>query len=259
MSAPAKGGYETWKQTKADVSHQDICKWVKERWIADPRISVNGHGGMSDRVFEVFGRRLTPQQLGELKIESGRERNTMVNGATTNGTNGQQQRTGFNNPVIKPADIPKVVAAVAPPEPPKIQKPGATKSMADATIRRSYALNYLKAHPNATNEEIGAAVLKEYGMGVGYGTIGDLRRELDVGIRKRRAGEMYPQTKAAPLPPAQNFVAPNTNGVADNIRAAIQMLRESVPNLQTLSLTIVNGEPTVKYTLAVVTEETVTL
>ena len=278
------GGKWPRKGKRPPSTAKERTDYAREQWEADPNIPINGNRGMVSRLMEVFGVTVRDAQLMQIRQE-------VLNSRKDGRSNGRT----FSNPVIKPDELDKArkeielkktreeISSKAPPPPapeakilempkkpptmPLVLAPGAGRSLHDARVRYDFARSYLQRHPNARQTEVIAAVTDEFGVGIGAGSIGTIKRELGVGITKRRTHEARkpPHTVARVARAATNDSEPASKEVThvavaptsdpeEAIKAAIQLLIAEVPNLLKLHLDIdENGKPSVDFSLRVST------
>lgn len=130
-------------------------------------------------------------------------------------------------------------------------KPGGTKAIADAEIRKQFVHKILEQSPTLKNVTVVEMVKKEYGIGIDGKSIRAVRKAL--GLRVRRAvGEASMPKKHNRKPTA---VRVNMGSVEETIRACVDMLMKDVPNLHRL---IVENRETglyVKYDVMSITSD----
>jgi len=231
------------RKRAANVTLEEQVEWVKDLWRANPRLSINGTGGVSDRCLEQFGRAFRTEQLAKIKIEIQRE----LDEAMRQNSNGHH----LPNPVLKQADVQRVLQATAAP-PARQNKPGSSRSLADTAVRRAFCRRYMQDNPHAIYTEVCAACKAEYGVGVDNVLLGEVRRELGLTHRltkdsvaqrrfeaKQRQDEPPPKRSA---PPVRQMSRPE-----EAVRTAVELLVAEVPGLQSLTLEIKDGRPVVRY------------
>ncbi len=256
------------RRQAANIPVEQQIEWVKQEWRKNPRISINGTNGMSDRMLTVFGRAIRTDELARIKVDINREMNEAMQ-QVKDGSNGH----GPMNPVIKAADVPRVVKALEPQAPPAPSspapapksvsgKPGSTKSHADHVIRREFCRRYYEQHPTATSAEVRDACVREYGIGIDNIALGDCRRDAGIMRGLQVGSEAHQRWRERNAPaerrelarPVVTLKAAPVQSPADAIRAAVELLMESVPGLQSLSVTIADGRPKFRYSVQTVSE-----
>jgi hypothetical protein len=278
------------KDRKNKGTAADRLAWVEEQWLADPTIPLNGRHGMQQRLLEVFGVAARDEQLlairqatrDQLRAEGKLDGKGRVVKPEPQDKKPLTQKLQLPalpepKPVPKPEPEPepekkmhhdkplRIVAADKPPQPgtkrvPVVSGPGTTKSTEDTRIRASWAADYLRRNPNARNADVIAATKAHFGMGLCSRAIGDIRRQLGVGIIKRRVGESHrhirdplgvvevPTESVTPKETSMPRAKRQTQSPQDVIKAALVMLLEEVPGLRSLTVTIDDdGKPHVDY------------
>jgi len=242
---------------KPSSSAKERLEFAESRFRESINISINGPCGLNRELTEKFGVAIRNDVLNAMREE--------VREAMAKEKAGSERRTeearAMGRPVLSRSDVDRIARAAIPKvtRRPVVLAPGAGRSTDDAKIRYDFARSYLQRHPNAMNKEVLPAVQREFGIGINGSTVGTIRRELGVGRIKRRHNERRRPSPPAPKPkPAivEHFdphpFAPETPATPiDTIRIAVQMLVDEVPNLRSLTLTIVDGKPSVTYGFAV--------
>lgn len=267
--------------------------YAREQWEADPNIPINGNKGMVARLMEVFGVTVRDAQLIKIRQEVLSARKGKSKGFSNTvlksnsfaeawkarhhpekaevDSGGKEEHDSGGKEAHEPAkviEMPKKDEKTAP----LVKAPGAGRSRYDARVRYDFARSVLQRSPDMIQSELQQTVAKEFGIGISSNAIGNLKRELGVGIIKRRTQEGRPRPRTVariPLDQASQeygegrepSVNPTSEGqgdptrkVDDSIKAAIQLLLSEVPNLRKLRLDIdEDGKPAVAFELRVTT------
>lgn len=266
------------------VSTPEKIVWVKKQFEEDPKMSINGSGGISDRMMTVFGHAFRGDMLKGLKADALNE----LRRKKEKEMQEQKQKNGspppaLFNPVLKPADLNQ------------LNSPGGTRSMDDMKIRYQYVYEFMRRNPRARNNEIDEAMRGKFGISVDRYFFTECRRRLGLSIRRTKQmldpnsstsrklrnakaiadwallGAVKPLPDDAPAPTAAPAPAPAAPAIqmtevrakpkkqapADVIKTAIQLLLSEVPELQSLSLVIErqNGMPVPKVTYILAPQE----
>jgi len=240
---------ENWprKGPRRKASAVERMEFAQRLFGADPDLGINGKGGAMERMKMEFGLYPRAEQLLPLRAEA-RSRRAQMNPVLS-----KEQVEKMKPPLL----VVKESAARTEPEPTEPEMPpapGTTRSHHDAQIRYDFAREYLRKNPKAINEEIIEVVRTQFGMGIDASAVGSLRRELGVGIRKKRRTE----ASKAEVPARRELTTRSDAGAA--VKAALSLLLEEVPGLRSLSLTVDDdGRPSVSFEVATVAKGKVML
>lgn len=269
------------------VSTPEKIVWVKKQFEEDPKMSINGSGGISDRMMTVFGHAFRGDMLKGLKADALNE----LRRKKEKEMQEQKQKNGspppaLFNPVLKPADLNQ------------LNSPGGTRSMDDMKIRYQYVYEFMRRNPRARNREIDQSMRDKFGISVDRYFFTECRRRLGLShrytkqmldpnsattrklrnakaiadwallgaIRPPDDADAAPAPTAARAPTADRAPAiemtevrakPRKQTPADVIKTAVQLLLSEVPELQSLSLVIErqNGKPVPKVTFVLTPQE----